>query len=448
MFAVKRGEIRKRADVFFSLPIHKEILAEIKTSKYGSIELSEILIQLTDGTHYTPQYTEKGVPFISVVNVKENHVDFSGTKFVSAEEHQTLTSRCKPEPTDILLTKVGSIGRAVVIPPDAPEFSLFVSVALLKANKELVSPRYLCAYLNTRYAYAQFQRHLKGIGVPDLHLENIASTLIVYPKDLSTQERLCEQYYRAYNNHIAKRCEADELLAGIDKLLLEQLGIAEIPVKPRIASAVTLGTVKIEKTIGAEYYHSERLTVIRAIENNPAVSTRKLADIVVFLRETISAGGEPYLGLAGVVSNTGELSGAKEEAEGQAFSYCAGDVLYARLRPYLNKVLFTETNGVCSTEFHVMRVNCSDVLPEYLTAIMRSKIIVAQTKHMMTGNTHPRIANDDVRNLRIPVPSMDVQHTIINEMRKRVERSRLLKREAEIEWTAAKERFERELMGN
>ena len=39
----------------------------------------------------------------------------------------------------------------------------------------------------------------------------------------------------------------------------------------------------------------------------------------------------------------------------------------------------------------------NEIIPEYLVAIMRSSLILAQTKHMMTGNTHPRISNDDVQ---------------------------------------------------
>jgi restriction endonuclease S subunit len=242
--------------------------------------------------------------------------------------------------------------------------------------------------------------------------------------------------------------EADELLSGMDNLLLERLDISPISIKSRTAVAVKLGTLKMDNTFSANYYHSERLAIIHALEKDTAISTRKLADIVDFCRNIVSANnGKPYLGLAGIVSNTGELSGVEEEAEGQAFEYKTGDVLYARLRPYLNKVLYAETDGICSTEFHVMRVNCNDVLPEYLAAIMRSKIIVSQTKHMMTGNTHPRISNDDVKNLRLPVPSLDIQHTIVNEIRKSIEQVRRLKQEAESEWATAKEQFERELMG-
>src|SRR5688572_3335966 len=67
-------------------------------------------------------------------------------------------------------------------------------------------------------------------------------------------------------------------------------------------------------------------------------------------------------------------------------------------------------DGRCSAEFYVLRVKQSvGVLPDYLGAILRSRLVLAQTVHMMTGNTHPRLANDDVINLRIPIPEQKIQ---------------------------------------
>ena len=90
-------------------------------------------------------------------------------------------------------------------------------------------------------------------------------------------------------------------------------------------------------------------------------------------------------------ANTGELTDATNTASGNCSVFRTDDVLFARLRPYLNKVYRAEMNGCCSTEFHVLRVKDSEtLLPEYLAAILRSRIVLAQTTHMMTGNTHPR----------------------------------------------------------
>ncbi len=41
-------------------------------------------------------------------------------------------------------------------------------------------------------------------------------------------------------------------------------------------------------------------------------------------------------------------------------------------------------------------IDTTTVLPEYVAAILRSDLILLQTRHMMTGNTHPRISNAEV----------------------------------------------------
>jgi len=87
------------------------------------------------------------------------------------------------------------------------------------------------------------------------------------------------------------------------------------------------------------------------------------------------------------------------------------------------------------------------VLPGYLAAVLRSDLILSQTKHMMTGNTHPRISNDDVKNLYIPIPSLPVQRQIEEELQKRRMEARTLKLQAEKEWAEARAQFEKELLG-
>ena len=75
-------------------------------------------------------------------------------------------------------------------------------------------------------------------------------------------------------------------------------------------------------------------------------------------------------------------------------------------------------------------IDPSAILPEYVAAILRSDLTLSQTRHMMTGNTHPRISNDDVRNLYIPVPDITVQKIIVEELRTRRLEARRLKNEA------------------
>jgi restriction endonuclease S subunit len=439
VFAIRRGEIGKRFDVRYNLP-HAEKHDTHNQVKLGSLCLRE------------PDYGLSATAITRTNRTQPKYIRITDFSDHGIEDNHVFTTVADYSPKhilndgDILFARSGSIGRTYRYDGKLG-LAVFAGYCIrFIINPEKALPEYVYWYTKTKQYENWVQRIKRPTVQPNINKEEYKSLEIILPSR-DEQIRLVSSITVASQQRIAKLREADEQLTGMDSYVLERLGIGEIPIKSRIASAVNLRTLKDENTIGAEYYHPGRLAVIRAIENDPAVSTLRLSDIVDFLRDAVSADGKKYLGLAGVVSNTGELSGVDEKAEGQAFSYSQGDVLYARLRPYLNKVLFAETDGVCSTEFHVMRVNCADVQPEYLAAIMRSKIIVAQTKHMMTGNTHPRISNEDVRNLRIPIPSMSIQSIIIDEMRKRSERSRQLKHEVDIEWLAAKEKFERELIG-
>ena len=201
--------------------------------------------------------------------------------------------------------------------------------------------------------------------------------------------------------------------------------------------------------LNSEYYHPERIAALRSLDTAASgLNIASLAQIVSFVREQLKTPTETYLGLAHVQSNTGELTDASDSASGNCFVYQAGDVLFARLRPYLNKVHRAETGGTCSTEFHVLRIDDAEKLhPDYLAAILRSKVVLAQTVHMVAGNTHPRLTNEDVANLKIPIPTPEIQQTIATEINRCRQDARRLRTEAETSWQAAKQWFEEQLTG-
>ena len=135
-------------------------------------------------------------------------------------------------------------------------------------------------------------------------------------------------------------------------------------------------------------------------------------DIVDFVREKENAKGSNYryIGMASVESHTGCLSGVFETAEGDAYKFRSGDILYGKLRPYLNKVWFATFDGICSTEFHVLRLKDNSIDGKLLQDILLSNVVLKQTIHMMTGNTHPRLSDDDVKKLIIPIPYDKANH--------------------------------------
>ena len=150
--------------------------------------LKTILNLLTDGTHSTPKYTTNGIPFISVKDLSSGKISFNNTKFISQAEHLELSKRCHPCKGDILITKVGTTGIPVLVDTDK-EFSLFVSVALLKFNGALINTKYLLYLLKSPLVQLQATENTRGVGNKNWVLSDIEQTLIVIPP-LAEQKRI------------------------------------------------------------------------------------------------------------------------------------------------------------------------------------------------------------------------------------------------------------------
>ena len=231
-----------------------------------------------------------------------------------------------------------------------------------------------------------------------------------------------------------------------------QLGSAP-PQKECLVYGVSLKEVSVANRLSVDYFHPERMRVIESIRASKYVDrVERLKDIANFHRDIeIVSNPKAYIGLANVQSNTGERINAPAKAEGRCLRFRTGDILFAKLRPDLNKVYRAEHDGICSTEFHVIRIqkagNQEDsIFPDYLAAFLRSSIVVAQTKHLMMGSTLPRIASSDVENLLIPIPSPARQKQIVEELLRHYREACRLREKAEEEWENAKAQFEAQLL--
>jgi type I restriction enzyme S subunit len=166
------------------------------------VRLGDLATQITDGAHHTPEYISDGVPFLSVKNLSSGHLDFTDTRFISLAAHADLTKRCNPELYDILLTKIGTTGIAVVIDDPRP-FSIFVSVALIKLPKDLIDRGYLALVINSPFVRQQSEDGTEGVGNKNLVLRKI-NTFDIPLAPLAEQRRI-----------VAK---VDEMMALCDQL--------------------------------------------------------------------------------------------------------------------------------------------------------------------------------------------------------------------------------------
>ena len=152
------------------------------------MSLGSILNKLTDGTHKTPKYTTDGIKFVSVKDMSNGVLSLENTKFISEEEHQELYARCNPEKGDILLSKVGTTGVPAIV-NTTEQFSLFVSVALLKFDRECIDLKFLYYMLMSPLVQTQATENTRGVGNKNWVLDAIANTMVVLPP-LAEQKRI------------------------------------------------------------------------------------------------------------------------------------------------------------------------------------------------------------------------------------------------------------------
>ncbi len=124
-----------------------------------------------------------------------------------------------------------------------------------------------------------------------------------------------------------------------------------------------------------------------------------------------------YLGLEHIESNSAKITINREFGR-QILStkniFVEGDILYGKLRPYLNKVAEPNFAGICSTDILVLKTN----IPKILKWLLLSDDLVSQTSVLMKGVSLPRIGITDFLNQKIPLPPLSEQQKIVSQIEK------------------------------
>ena len=447
-FAIRRGDIDGRIDVnyWWVTPL---VNRRLMNAKFDIVPLGSLLTLVQYGCSSLSKEDGPGVPILRMNNLQENGWDFESLKYVELSKREFETYRLVSG--DILINRTNSkelVGKCAVF--QEPDDWVFASYLVrVRADDSRLIPQFAVDFLGSdtgRLQINQLSRQI--IGMTNINTKEIRQLRIPLPS-ISEQGILVSTMDGARAHRQAKLTEADALLLGLDEFVLGLLGVNSSLNDHRTVFAVRQGRSRLEGRLNPDYYHPERIAALSWLSGTSnELTVASLASVVGFVRKQVTTPGANYVGLASVQSHTGEIVELEETASGNCFVYQPDDVLFARLRPYLNKVHRAEVEGCCSTEFHVLRVNQpQELMPEYLAVLLRSRLVLAQTVHMTSGNTHPRLTNEDVANLPIPIPSMELQKTIVAEVACRRNEARLLREEASAIWQSAKNWFEEQLLG-
>ncbi len=125
------------------------------------------------------------------------------------------------------------------------------------------------------------------------------------------------------------------------------------------------------------------------------------------------------LDLEDIEKDTGRIIRKVHQQEKQSLSnkhsFSSGQLLYSKLRPYLNKVVIADGDGFCTTE--IIPINFRGwVVPKYGQIFLMSSYFLGYANMLSYGVKMPRMGTSDGRKVLFPLPPLSEQISIISQI--------------------------------
>ncbi|WP_048046553.1 restriction endonuclease subunit S [Methanosarcina mazei] len=143
-----------------------------------------------------------------------------------------------------------------------------------------------------------------------------------------------------------------------------------------------------------------------------------LGELVQPSKEKIEPSENPnlkYVGLEHIESHKCQIKGYgfSVDIKSTKTMFHRGDVLYGKLRPYLNKVCVPNFDGVCSTDILVFNAT-SNLNNYYLMRFLSTPNVVDYASNNSSGVQLPRINFQKLSSYTVPLPPLSEQHRIVS----------------------------------
>ena len=102
----------------------------------------------------------------------------------------------------------------------------------------------------------------------------------------------------------------------------------------------------------------------------------------------------------------------KRKSESTKHIFHKGDLLYSKLRPYLNKVVIAPKDGFCTSEILPLNFN-GVLLNKFAQKLLMSPFFLSTVNMLTYGVKMPRLGTDDAKEIFIPLPSLFEQQRIV-----------------------------------
>lgn len=170
---------------------------------YNSLE--KITKKISDGTHHSPPIAGSGIPYITAKHLKKEGLRFYDDPwYISVEDHKKIYSRCDPIKGDVLYIKDGATTGLAAINRYDFQFSMLSSLALLRPRETVLTPEYLCFWLNNEQVKKSVIEQMGGAAIRRLTLTKIKNFNLPIPP-LSLQKKFSDvvnDVYKIKENYL------------------------------------------------------------------------------------------------------------------------------------------------------------------------------------------------------------------------------------------------------
>lgn len=339
---------------------------EMLTKTKDRIPLSQISMSMNKGI--TPKYVDSS----NVVVANQACIYWDEFRFDKVKFHnpEVPIKRKLLESEDVLLNMTGSgtLGRSCLFikPNDANVYVADSHVLVIKVNRNYIQPEIIVRYFSLNDIQGEIYRcYVTGsTNQLDIALTEIKKMLIPIPS-MELQKK-----------YVSISRQADKSKFGDFKSqFIEMFG--------------------------------------NPITNPKKWNTGKIKDVAPEIPSKEQLSGEVWLlNLDMIESNTGKIIEKFYENVENALSVQAfdkGNVLFSKLRPYLNKVVIPDEPGLATTELVPLRPDPSVLHKIFLSYLLRGDQFVNYANDIAGGTKMPRMPLSELRNFECILPPMDKQ---------------------------------------
>ncbi len=438
---VKYSDIQeaKRYDAEYFKPEYIEISNNLKRLKSQDLEKYCIFVKKGIFDISPTKYKNKGVPFLRVSNTKSFFINNEDMVYLDEETHNE-NNKTELRKGDIVLSKVGTIGDAV-INLDYEKINFSQNNIGIKIKQDEINPAYVIAFFNSKYGRKQIEKQQSGQVQEKIVLDDIKFLKI---------PRLNNENLIAYKvlESKQKQNKSKDLYRQAEELLLKELNLLDYKLKHSLSFEATAKDIKEVKRFDSEYFQPKYEEVISKVESYKNgwdfVKNQFSQNNFIFKSDKDYYN---YIEISDINVSNGGISPNKVRTEDLPANakrkLNKGDLLISKVRPYRGAVSFIDfelENLVGSGAFTVLREK-TNYKKEVLMIFLRTSFIRNLLLRYNSGTSYPVIVDKDILDTKIPLIDIKLQKQISE----KIKESYGLRKESEQLLEQAKRMVEEEI---